>query len=45
LGWELPDQLAALKRAAMPVLALTRQRWDAEPETLQAIEHFLGETR
>jgi hypothetical protein len=48
LGWELPDQLAALKRAGLPVLALTRQKWEADAGALQSIENFcasLGESR
>jgi 2-hydroxyglutaryl-CoA dehydratase, D-component len=47
LGWALPDQLAELKRAGVPTLALTRQRWAAQSDTLQAIGNFcagLGES-
>lgn len=48
LGWELPHQLAALKRAGLPALALTRQRWEAESDVLRTLEDFganLGEPR
>jgi hypothetical protein len=46
LAWVLPDQLAELKRGGMPMLALTRQNWAAQPDTLQVISQFcagLGE--
>jgi hypothetical protein len=48
LGWTLPDQLAALKRADLPSLALTRQNWAAEAGALQTLEDFcarLGDSR
>lgn len=40
LGWVLPHQLASLRRASFPTLALTRQSWDAGANTLDAIGHF-----
>jgi len=46
LGWVLPQQLAALTRAGVPSLVLTRQSWIAGAGTLDAIERFcagLGE--
>jgi hypothetical protein len=40
LGWTLPGQLAALERAGVPALTLTRQEWVAQPDTVRAIERF-----
>jgi hypothetical protein len=40
LGWTLPDQLAALTRAGIPALVLTRQNWVAGASTLDSIERF-----
>jgi len=40
LGWVLPQQLAALTRAGVPTLVLTRQTWAAGAGTLGAIERF-----
>ncbi len=38
--WEVPRQLERLRRAGIPVLALTRQRWDADATCLAAIQDF-----
>lgn len=48
LGWELPDQLVALKQAGLPALVLTRQRWEADIGVLRTVEDFcarLGESQ
>jgi hypothetical protein len=41
LGWQLPDQLRALERAAIPTLALTREKWNADADTLARIGGFV----
>jgi benzoyl-CoA reductase/2-hydroxyglutaryl-CoA dehydratase subunit BcrC/BadD/HgdB len=41
--WEVPRQLEQLRRAQIPVLALTRQRWDADAATLARITRFATE--
>jgi len=38
--WELPDQLQMLKAHAIPVLNLSRRRWDAGDGALEAIQEF-----
>jgi benzoyl-CoA reductase/2-hydroxyglutaryl-CoA dehydratase subunit BcrC/BadD/HgdB len=38
--WEVPRQLARLRQAGIPVLSLTRQRWDADSESLAAVAEF-----
>jgi len=43
LGWELPAQLATLKRAGIPALVLTRQPWEADSGVLRALEDFCAE--
>lgn len=48
LGWQLPDQLAALTSAGLPTLVLTRQSWEADASVLKTLEDFcarLGEAR
>lgn len=41
LPWEVAHQIAALKHANIPVLALTRQRWLADANTLKTIGEFV----
>jgi len=41
--WEVPRQLEQLQRAQIPVLALTRQRWDADAATVAHITRFATE--
>lgn len=38
--WEVPRQLERLRRAGIPVLSLTRQRWDADASSLAAVRDF-----
>jgi benzoyl-CoA reductase/2-hydroxyglutaryl-CoA dehydratase subunit BcrC/BadD/HgdB len=39
--WELPQQIAHLREAKIPVLTLTRQRWDTQPDALAPIAAFV----
>jgi len=41
LPWEVAGQARALETAGIPALALTRQRWLADPAALQAITEFV----
>jgi hypothetical protein len=38
--WNLPEQLRALAKAAVPALVLTRQSWSADAHVLERIAHF-----
>lgn len=38
--WEVPRQLERLRRAGIPVLSLTRQRWDADAAHLATVQEF-----
>jgi benzoyl-CoA reductase/2-hydroxyglutaryl-CoA dehydratase subunit BcrC/BadD/HgdB len=40
LGWELPQQQRLLSRASVPVLSLTRRRWDMMDDALAAVREF-----
>lgn len=45
LVWEMPAQVRALERAGIPTLLLTRQAWDAGPDTLERIKRFADELK